>query len=128
MDRDSQLSQLRALSLDVLRTCGSRIRREAHVAMTSKKKKNYAIENGTISQARTKVLERLRLTPNPSILHNHSLLLDYFRTLLEPAVFNAFTVNAHVSSADLTTRGTLSGAQQPLCFLPSPHYHHLYSL
>ena len=83
---------------------------------------------GLFRRLEQKLLERLRLTPNPSILHNHALLLDYFRTLLEPAVFNTSTVNAHVSSADLTTRGTLSGAQQPLCFLPSPHYHHLYSL
>jgi hypothetical protein len=120
MRRSLQLSQLRCLSLDVLRTCASRVAREAHVAISRRKSRTksslsefvvdilrsslHAIENNSISHTRSKVLERLRLTPNPSILHNHDILLDFFHTLLEPAVFNAFTIDAQLSSADLSKR------------------------
>ena len=135
MDRDLQLSQLCALSLDVLRTCASRVAREAHVGLTSKKKRTkaslsefvvnilrsslYAIEKGSVLQSRSNVLVRLRLTPNPSILHNHSDLLDYFRTLLESAVFDAFTVNAHLSSADLSKRVRYPKRRPPLVVPPT---------
>jgi len=54
-----------------------------------------------------------------SILQNHTVLLDYLRTLLEPAVFNAFTVNAHCSSVDLSKHARYTKRRPPAVVLPT---------
>lgn len=121
MSRDLQLSQLQALSTEILHSCASRLAHEAKVPLSQKKRRTkatlsqfillilrsslLAIEHGTTSISPTNVLVHLRLTPNPAILHNSPELLRYFQALLEPPVFAAFTVDSHLSSEVLSKCG-----------------------
>src|SRR5580693_354527 len=114
MDRELQVSQLQALSFNVLTSCAYRVAQEAAMFLSNKNRRNkaalsefivhvlrtslYAVERGSTLTSLKNILLRLRLTPNPSILCDHDLFLAYLQTLLEPAVFTAFTVNAKLTS------------------------------
>jgi len=67
MDCDLQLLQLRALSLDVLRACASRIAREAHVAISTRNKRTKA----TVSEFVVNLLRTfLRAIEKGTTLHS----------------------------------------------------------